>query len=209
MSTWFSADLHLGHANIIEYCDRPYASVGEMNERLVANWNAVVAPDDLVWVLGDFDMNGKDANLAMLPRLAGTKVLVAGNHDSCWAGRRAGWRRMRRYLEAGFAAVHDFARTTLPALRPNAPRTPVVLSHFPYVGDSGADDRYNQFRLRDEGVTLLHGHVHDAFREARSPIGTLQVNVGVDVWDYTPVSEDRLATHVASLAAIPVSAHSV
>lgn len=27
MSTWFSADLHLGHANIIEYCDRPYASV--------------------------------------------------------------------------------------------------------------------------------------------------------------------------------------
>ncbi|MDN5851393.1 MAG: metallophosphoesterase [Actinomycetia bacterium] len=201
MSTWYSADLHLGHANILEYCDRPYASVAEMNERLLANWNAVVAPDDLVWVLGDFDMRGKDASLALLPRLMGTKVLVAGNHDACWAGDRAGWKHMRRYLEAGFAAVHEFARTTLPARRPNQPRTPVLLSHFPYEGDSHEDDRYSQFRLRDEGVTLLHGHVHDAFREARTPRGALQVNVGVDVWDYAPVSENTLAAHIASLAA--------
>jgi len=42
MTTWFTADLHLGHRNIIEYCNRPFADVDEMNRALIANWNQVV-----------------------------------------------------------------------------------------------------------------------------------------------------------------------
>ena len=42
MTTYFTADQHFGHQNIIGYCDRPFHSVGEMNAVLVANWNAVV-----------------------------------------------------------------------------------------------------------------------------------------------------------------------
>lgn len=31
MVTWFSADPHLGHANIISHCNRPIADVKEMD----------------------------------------------------------------------------------------------------------------------------------------------------------------------------------
>jgi calcineurin-like phosphoesterase family protein len=31
MSRWFTADLHLGHGNIIEYSSRPFDSVDAIN----------------------------------------------------------------------------------------------------------------------------------------------------------------------------------
>jgi len=34
MATWFTADLHLGHRNIIDYCDPPFADVEAMNRAL-------------------------------------------------------------------------------------------------------------------------------------------------------------------------------
>jgi hypothetical protein len=49
MTTWFTADLHLGHRNIISYCDRPFESVGAMNRALIARWNEAV-DDDVVCV---------------------------------------------------------------------------------------------------------------------------------------------------------------
>lgn len=143
-----------------------------MNARVVHNWNSVVHPDDTVWVLGDVDMHGKEATLALIDQLVGTKILISGNHDSCWAGFRDGWKDRDLYLAAGFAAVMDFAVTTLPPLRPQAPATRVLLSHFPYAGDSHDEDRNAQFRLRDEGIPLLHGHVHESFRERRTKKGT-------------------------------------
>lgn len=75
---WFTSDLHLGHAKIIEYSRRPFANVDEMNAALVNNWNALVKPNDSVWVLGDFAM--KEA-WVWVPKLNGTKFLVIGNHD--------------------------------------------------------------------------------------------------------------------------------
>ena len=53
MTLWFTADLHFGHANIINYSGRPYADVAVMNRALIDRWNAAVHPDDTVWVLGD------------------------------------------------------------------------------------------------------------------------------------------------------------
>lgn len=208
MTVWFTADLHLGHARLLELSPArgaAFASVEQMDAALVANWNDVVAPDDTVWVLGDVDMHGKPANLARIAGLHGTKLLVSGNHDACWGGVRDGWRHRARYRDAGFAEVLDFARARLPALDPQAPATRVLLSHFPYVGDSRDDepDRHELFRLRDEGVPLLHGHVHEAFRERRSPAGTWGINVGVDHWDHAPVSADTLARHLAALQERP------
>src|SRR3954452_14523275 len=60
MTTYFTADLHLGHANIIRYCDRPFADAGEMDAALLNNLNAVVRQEDTLYVLGDFCM-GNDA----------------------------------------------------------------------------------------------------------------------------------------------------
>ena len=205
MTVWFTADQHFGHGRLLELSERrgaAFSTVSEMNARLITNWNTVVAPEDTVWVLGDFDMHGKDATLAFVGPLAGTKILISGNHDSCWAGVRDGWKNRDLYLAAGFAAVMDFAVTTLPPARPQAPATRVLLSHVPYAGDSReaeVGDRCAQFRLRDEGIPLLHGHVHEAFRERRTKQGTWGINVGVDWWDYAPVSAETLAQHLEDL----------
>ena len=84
MTTYFTADQHFGHDNIIRYCDRPYHSVGEMNAALVANWNALVGPADTVHVLGDVAMGRREESLPLVGSLAGRKILYPGNHDRCW-----------------------------------------------------------------------------------------------------------------------------
>lgn len=54
MTTWFTADLHLGHRNIIDHCGRPFRDAAAMNRSLIDRWNDVVDEGDDVWVLGDF-----------------------------------------------------------------------------------------------------------------------------------------------------------
>lgn len=60
MTTWITSDTHFGHENIITHCQRPYRSVAEMNFDFARRWNAVVAPDDLVYDLGDFAVGDPD-----------------------------------------------------------------------------------------------------------------------------------------------------
>ena len=62
-----------------------------------------------------------------------------------------------------------------------------LLSHMPYSGDHSLEDRCTQWRLRDEGDYLLHGHLH-----GDPPSGERQIDVGLDCWDYAPVSLETL-----------------
>ena len=83
---YFTADLHLGHANIIRHCGRPFASVEDMDRCLIDNWNRRVRPEDTVYILGDLMFACKDP-AAYLTQLAGQKHLIVGNHDSVWMKR--------------------------------------------------------------------------------------------------------------------------
>lgn len=80
MTLWFVSDTHFGHANIINYCQRPFASTEEMDEAMIERWNAVVRPSDHIYHLGDVAMRKADL-LRVMPRLVGHKRLVRGNHD--------------------------------------------------------------------------------------------------------------------------------
>jgi calcineurin-like phosphoesterase family protein len=66
MATWWTSDTHFSHVNIIRYCDRPFATVDEMNAEMIARWNDTVAPADDVWHLGDLAL-GQDIRLAPAP----------------------------------------------------------------------------------------------------------------------------------------------
>jgi calcineurin-like phosphoesterase family protein len=178
MTTWFTADLHLGHRNIISYCKRPFADTDEMDRALLDGWNERVSPDDEVWVLGDFALGKLAATLPLVAGLHGRKVLVAGNHDRCWHGhgRRAEvW--TRRYLDAGFDEIVQ-GETTMPLGGVAA-----TLCHFPYRGDSHDQDRYVEHRPADRGGWLLHGHVHERWAQRDR-----MINVGVDVTGFRPIS---------------------
>ena len=80
---WFTADLHFGHQNIIKYCNRPFETAHDMDDVLIANWNALIKPDDSVYVLGDFSMISSPLILnSWFNQLNGHKFLIRGNHDS-------------------------------------------------------------------------------------------------------------------------------
>lgn len=94
-----AADLHFGDAAIIRYERRPWKSVGEMDEALVSNWNAVVCSEDTVFVLGDFSIYGREKTKQLCERLRGHKILICGNHDQ---------ETSAFYRECGFEEVSHY-----------------------------------------------------------------------------------------------------
>ena len=80
-----SADYHLGHGKIIEYCNRPFSTSFQMNEAIIARHNERVKPDDMFYFLGDFCYKaGLNCDKAedWLARLNGNKIMIRGNHDN-------------------------------------------------------------------------------------------------------------------------------
>jgi calcineurin-like phosphoesterase family protein len=59
--TWFTSDFHLGHFNIIRYCNRPFPDTAGMNAAILERLNASVKQDDVLYFLGDFCMGGPKA----------------------------------------------------------------------------------------------------------------------------------------------------
>lgn len=78
---FLTADLHLGHRNIIKYCNRPFRGTWEMDEVLVSNILETVGKKDTLYILGDLTLN-KKIYYSVLERLSELEVIVLrGNHD--------------------------------------------------------------------------------------------------------------------------------
>lgn len=83
MTTWITADLHFGHANILKFNPdtRPFADAADMNEQLIKQWNESVRFDDLTYIVGDVAFCTAEKAAAIVRRLNGKKILIQGNHD--------------------------------------------------------------------------------------------------------------------------------
>ena len=71
---YFTSDLHLGHRNIIRLCNRPFATIEEMDETLIRNWNAKVTNGDTVYILGDLLFRNEKPAEEYLKQLKGKKA---------------------------------------------------------------------------------------------------------------------------------------
>lgn len=78
---FFTSDSHWWHTNIIKYCNRPFSSIEEMNEKLVQYWNETISKDDIVFHLGDFAFCGPTKVREIKEQLNGKIILIKGNHD--------------------------------------------------------------------------------------------------------------------------------
>ena len=163
---------------------RENADVEAHNRTIISNWNSIVTPDDIVWHLGDVALGSWDDTTTCLGQLNGKKHLITGNHDRCWPGQRDGHTWQREYLRY-FESVQQYARRKIEGQA-------VFLSHFPYSGDHSIEDRYPQYRLRNEGDWLLHGHTHQSWKLS----GLRQIHVGVDTWGLAPVPLESIAALV-------------
>jgi len=81
LKTFIISDTHFCHTRILEYTNRPFGNVAQMNAALVENWNAVVGPSDAVIHLGDFGMWTPEVVQPILRQLNGNILLIRGNHD--------------------------------------------------------------------------------------------------------------------------------
>ena len=81
---YFTSDLHLGHANVIRHCNRPFFSAEEMDEILIRNWNSRVTNNDTIYILGDLMFRNQKLPEEYLRQLKGKKHLIIGNHDRDW-----------------------------------------------------------------------------------------------------------------------------
>lgn len=159
---FFTADTHFGHNNVIRTCGRPYADAAEMDEALIDNWNSVVGKKDTVYHLGDFSFLRPERTLEILKRLKGYKHLILGNHDA----------RMKAHVRAAFDTVAYYKEISLGNVK-------TVMCHYPFM----------TWNKSHHGSYNLHGHSHGK-RGDQGPV--LRIDVGVDCWDYHPVSADEV-----------------
>lgn len=179
MAVFFTADLHLGHASLITGAVgrvRPFASIKEHDEAIIARWNAtVLSPSDDVYILGDFAL-GLDAEALerAFRRLRGRKHLVIGNHDP------------KRTIRLPWSSMPaDLRRIAVDA---GGRRYDLTLCHYPMRA-------WNRVH---HGALHLYGHTHGSLPGTRR-----SADVGVDVWDFRPVGMDEILGRMAETATWP------
>ena len=185
---WFTADLHLGHGNIIKYCDRPYLSDAERarasddrrarwsvsavcrhDDALIDTINTRVGEEDTLWVLGDFSLSPLEEAAAYRSRIHCRNVnLVRGNHD------------LPSY-DSLFQRVIDQGMIKHQGQK-------IWLNHYPM----------RSWDKAFHGTWHLYGHVHGRLAEEDEANSRLLVrDVGVDATNFEPVSFSELVEYMA------------
>lgn len=191
---WFTADLHLGHQNILHLGEgRPFESLERMEAYLINAINDRVSYTDELWVLGDFYMNATPEKVRpYLERIVCPNVyLIRGNHDRHYAQEEG---------SKLFTSVDDYAEIG----KPSKDGYRIVLSHYPML----------DWNRMYHGSYMLHGHIHSQpTGDAKKHLGPLfathehaipgyndwnrtngirRYDVGVDANDFAPVSWQQI-----------------
>lgn len=171
---FFTSDHHFGHRNIIQYSNRPFSSVDEMDQVLIEAWNNIVSPGDLVYHLGDLVFGNAKYAKEIIYQLNGQIKLLWNpwHHDRHWFKNFPFTldNKVVRVDPIEVLEFSDYGSGEYPQV--------VVLCHYPLA----IWDR------RHYGAWHLHGHSHGRYSGSG-----LILDVGVDVHDYQPLSLENVA----------------
>lgn len=135
-NTWFIADYHFNHANIIKYENRPFANVDEMEKEMIRRTNEKVRAQDRLFIVGDFGFGPWEKLAEIIAKINGRKTLILGNHDKT---NLQGWR------DAGIEEVSKYS---------------IIFKEFYIVS------HHPQYMNKNMPYANIYGHVHshDAYR---------------------------------------------
>ena len=174
----YIGDWHYNHKNILEIDNRPFLSIEEMNESLIARWNTATQPEDTVYVLGDMFWGSELKAVPVLRQLNGRKVLIKGNHDKA----------VKSEFCCQFAEISEYSEIM------DGDRH-VVLCHYPIPC----------FKNHFYGWFHLYAHVHSSFEWNMmehtkkimtelydKPCNMFNVGAMMPWMDYTPRTLDEI-----------------
>lgn len=165
MSRYVISDHHFGHDRIIGYTDRPFSSVGEMDQALLNRHYETVDDGDTLLHLGDVAMDMRDGREATeyFQRLGGD-LLVRGNHDS------------------GLSA-EDAPFPVLEACRIEHDGRAFYCTHRP----EDVPEEWDGW--------VIHGHMHNNDMETYPFVShdSQRVNVSCELLDYRPIALETLS----------------
>lgn len=177
MANWYTADTHFGHENVIQFCGRPFRNSGHMDTVLIENLWKRVQPDDDLWIVGDFAFGPKAREDGYVESIFGQ---LPGARKHLIIGNHD--------LEPTLALPWD-SISHLAEVRDGPYNQAHTLCHYPMI-------TWNHARRQ---ALHMFGHVHNNWAGSRNA-----VNVGVDQWDFMPVSFDQVAERAKAL---PPNAH--
>lgn len=178
---WFTSDLHFGHRNILNFCNRPFEDTKFMDMSLIDNWNKTVGDNDIIFILGDvFWFNNSRDIKKYITSLKGKEIyIIPGNHDDFSQYHRLDDPRVKLCNDVVVLWVTDdynrFGRKI----------TELWLCHYPMMTWPHID-----------GPTIqLFGHIHsqpfvnnNRHIDLNLPLHYNQMDVGCDYWNYKPIS---------------------
>lgn len=178
---YLTSDTHFFHCNIIKYCNRPFMNEYEMNRVLVQNWNERVKPEDTVYHLGDFGVGVKDQReLAELAySLNGNIFLLKGNHENAVL--------KNDNVRQRFNWIRDYYEL-------KTPNDLIVLFHY----------ALRVWNKSHHGALHAYGHSHGSLPD---DINSLSLDVGVDCWNYKPITIDEFKDGMKHKTFKPIDHH--
>ena len=174
---YFTSDMHFGHEAILRYCNRPFANVEEMNQKLIENWNKKVPEDGIVFNLGDFAWGGYPFWKSMREQLNGKIILIKGNHDE------------KNLTQTGAQELFELVTYQM---KIQIEGRKIYLNHYPFLCYAGTYRDANGLEYQ------AFGHVHSGPGAKGLDVDRLsmlfptQYDVGVDNNNYEPISWSEL-----------------
>jgi calcineurin-like phosphoesterase family protein len=195
---FFTSDLHVGHASVIEFDKRPFRDVDHMHEVLINNYNSTVPENGVCYFLGDMGLCKSSVLKEFMSKLNGsTKILILGNHD----------RNVYSMYDQGFDVVLNAGIFYIGDKRISISHCPLPGIFREYVeGMKGSQPGENwhgefkqqRFMSQDQTVDFhLSGHIHSG-PHCNKPVYTHnQYDVGVAGNRYRPVSISQIESWIS------------